>query len=865
MLDSGTLKIYHASAGSGKTFILINSYLYILFKTPYNEGFKKILFLTFTRKSSDEMKKKIFDCIKDFSNKKIKKDYYKIYNFIIKTFDLTDEEFYDRSKKILDAIINDFSSFSKNISTIDKFTYRIVQSFKSNTNKRISLEMDTDHFLSEVVKNIMQKLQKSKKWAQLLVKFSLEKFKMGESWDIKKEIYKMAFLMIDENHYFFAKKIRNYSLNNFIKLKKVLVKRIIDFEISCENKGNKFFNFLKSTSINKSSFIYSDLSNFFYNIKIKNFIIDPVKKRLEKNIKNGILFSKTFYNKKQKNLIETHRKKIISLYEETKNFYKKNIFYYVLDKFLLKNINLLSIIHEIEKEFVFLKKSKGIILNSELNKILYEKINYSYPKIYEEIGMEYEYYFIDEFQDISYMQWKNIEILVENSLSENGSVIIVGDVKQSIYRWRGGDAKQFINLVNSHTKFYKKKIKTLDINYRSNKEIVKFNNSLYSYISNVFTSTIYKNVYKNTVQKTFKNSDGYVELNFFKKGFFETKNSYKECIYSKIKKKIEILLNKKYLLSDISILVRTNEECNFLSEKLIMDGFYVNTYGKILMKNHINIKIIINVLYVIYNPYSYEKRFYLILFLLKNKFINTKKNIHNFIENSIFLPLNIFFKKILFNDTITLKNYYNKSLYQIIEIIIESFKLLNSKNSGYIYSFLDFVYRITKQNIVNTISDFLYYWEQKKHKESVIYSYKKNSLHVMTIHKSKGLQFPIVILPFIDWKIISNRYREGRCIDIDPSLYNGLNTMYLDIPHYFSKINDKKINSIYNDYMINIMLDNINLLYVATTRSIEQLILFSKLDNKKLISHYIKGFLYKKKIWKEKKYKYVFGKNKKYY
>ncbi|WP_185861413.1 UvrD-helicase domain-containing protein [Blattabacterium cuenoti] len=857
LVSPSTLKIYNASAGSGKTTLLVINYLYVLLKSPYPDEFKRVLVLTFTKKASEEMKNRIIQCIKEFSIQKIKKEYRFLFDYITKNFNLTKHQLYQRSEKILFSILHDFYFFSRNVSTIDKFTYNIIRSFFSE--REIHLEMDIDRFLLKIVENILYRLKNSEKWSKVLIQSSLEKLKKGKNWDLKKELLKIAHIMVKENNFFPVKKMKNYSLEDFIQLKNILIKRTKIFEKECKKKGEKFFNLLEKTLIKKHSFIHLDLPRFFQKFKNENIFLNPFHERIEKYMKRKIFYSKYFSDKNQKILIEKNKKRILSLYEETKFLYKKNISNYLLDKLFLKNISILSIIHEVEKEFRYIINEKKIILNTELNKILYEKIGQeTFPKMYEKIGLQYHHYFIDEFQDISFLQWKNIQILVENALSENGSAMIVGDPKQSIYRWRGGDSSQFIKLINSKSN-YNKKIRSIEKNFRSYEEIVKFNNSLYQSISKIFNSTIYQNIYKNYKQKIDKKSGGYVEINFIK----NSNQNYKEYIYLKIKNKIEKLLKQKYALSDIAILVRNNKEGHFLSEKLVEDGIVVNTSVSLLIKNHFEIQIIINFLYIIAYPYNYRKRVVLIFLLSKKGFFHIKMNHHDFIMKIIFLPLNLFLKKIFFKNSLTLNKLYNKSIYSISEDIIEAFGLLNKKNYAYIYSFLDFVHRTTKI-AENSIIHFLDYWELKKEKESIVISNNINAIRIMTIHQSKGLQFPVVLIPFTDWNVDSSK--EEIWIDVNPHLYNGFNPIYLEIEKNFKHIkHDNNIRNFYEYYQSNIKFDNINLLYVATTRSIEQLILFSKLGNDTSISFYIKKFLCEKKMWNEKKSQYIFGIEKKNY
>ncbi|WP_185878016.1 UvrD-helicase domain-containing protein [Blattabacterium cuenoti] len=855
MLDLGILKIYNASAGSGKTSFLIKNYLYIILTNNNPLIYKNILVLTFNKKSSDDIKNNILECIKNFSEKNIMNKYRLFFDYIINKSNLTKDELYKRSYKVLKKIIYDFHTYTNSICTIDKFTYRIIRSFSPN----ISLEMNTNKFLSKIIENILYKLKNYEVSNKNYYNFFIDVIKSGKIWDLNKDFYKIAFLMINENYYPYINKLKKLSSKDFINLKYILIKRIDQFEEICKKQGNKFFKFIEKNNIEKKSFLYSDIPNFFKKFYMKNILFNPFKNRIEKNIKNKNFFSK---EKKKNNIFI---KKINSLYEETKYLYNKYISCYTIDKLILNNINLFSIIHDLNKEFLSIKNEEKIILNEEMNQILYKKINKSLPKIYENIGSQYKYYLIDEFQDISIIQWKNIEFLIENSLSENGAAIIVGDPKQSIYRWRGGDYKKLIELIYYKNSVYKKELKFLDTNFRSCIEIIKFNNLFYSFISNKFDCPIYKNIYKNSEQKVYhKNYMGYVELNFIK-SIKINKENYRKYICKNIIKKLKDLLKQKYLLSDIAILVRTNEEGNFLSEMLIKKGINVNTSIFFLIKNCNEIKIIINFFYILsYNSFCKE-RIYLIFLLVDNNKINIpKKYIHNYIYKIIFLPTDLFIielsKKIRKKNLFTLNKLYNKSIYDISENIINFFDLLNKKNKPYIYSFLDFVYKYTIK-IGNSIIDFLKHWEYEKDKENIVIDNNlKKSINIMTIHKSKGLQFPVVIIPFTDWNIFFNN-EKIKWINIDPNLYNGLNYFYLEIKSYYKHFNNKKINKIYKQTLSNALFDNINLLYVATTRSIKQLIIFSKLGNKKYsISYYLKNFLCNHGIWNYKKNQYFFGK-----
>ncbi|WP_238785503.1 UvrD-helicase domain-containing protein [Blattabacterium cuenoti] len=864
-MTTSILKIYNASAGSGKTNCLAQNYLYILLQSDNKNEFTRILCLTFTNKSSEELKDRILQCIKYFAKNTeytTNKEYDSWKKNLKNKLNLTDQELEKRSKKILLSILNDFSSFS--VQTIDKFTYHIIQSFF--VNKKFNLEINTNEFLLEVSEQILYKLNYYNTTKQVnnffLKKYSLEKLQSGKNWDIKLELMKILKLIVKEIHYLPMIGIKKQSTKDWINLKNTLLYRTTVFENECKKQGNKFINFLTSTSIINSSLYYKLIPKFLKNIcNIKKSPIIVFEK-----IENHTLYNKNA-NVYQKQLINKYQSHIIDLYKKAVLIYKLGISSYIIDKLILKNLNLFILIDEIEKELVLLKEDKKILLNEELNQILYNHIikNIVPPIIYEKIGTQYKHYLIDEFQDISYLQWQNIKILIENTLSENGTVIIVGDPKQSIYRFRGGDSKSFFNLLYTPSKYYHKKIFYIKTNFRSFEEIVKFNNFLYYSISNFFQSSIYNKIYKTSTQKIFKKPGGYVKLYFIGK----TQTNHKKYVYEHTEKIINNLLKNKYNLSDIAILVRKNEEGYFLYEQLIKNGFYVNTNVSFLLKNSIDIKIIIHIFYLYINPNCIKHRIAIILLLLmKKQSVLLNYDIHDFIKKILHLPLNLYLiniinviikskiNKIFFN----LDTMYNKSLYYIAEKIIDMFDLLNSNNKSFIYSFLNFIHK-SKKIIGNSMIDFLEYWEYKKCKISITYTDNINAIRVMTIHKSKGLQFPIVILPFADWKITS-KLKEGIWININPKLYHGLDKVYLEINSnletYIKTHYDSHLCNLYEDSLYQSQFENTNLLYVATTRAIEKLFIFSKQDDKS-VYFYLKTLLKEQKMWNKNKFHYSFG------
>ena len=852
---SNTFKIYNASAGSGKTFNLVKEYLILLLTSKNNDAYKNILAITFTNKAVNEMKSRIVNRLIEFSNRDETDKNSAIIKSITKETKLTVEEIHSKSNQILKHLLKNYAAFE--ISTIDKFTQRIVRSFsyELNIDAKYEVEIDEEELLIKAVEQLISKAGENKELTKIYIDYAFNKTDDNKSWDISLDFIKIAKLLVNENNYNHVKKLQKNTVSEFLELKKYLNK---SKEASIKNSieiANQVFDLINSNGIENKSFIRGTLPNHFIKILNKNYE-GLYNNQLEDNLISGYLYPKTI-DAQQKQLIDSIAKDLLEKYKMTKVFVYKIKLY----NNLLNNIVPLSILNAINNELDNIKLENNTILISEFNKIINEEIkNQPAPFIYEKIGCRYKNYFVDEFQDTSSLQWSNLIPLLDNSLStENSSLTISGDAKQSIYRWRGSQVEQFIELINTENPFnINKTVINLPVNYRSSKNIVQFNNEFFSHIGEfVFKNDYFKHTYIESSQEINKKSEGYVNISLIK----ENNSVKKEDRYNK--KVLEIIqnsINNGHILKDICIITRKREQGVIIANFLSQNGIDIISSESLLINSSPDVRFIISIISYCLNEDSASK-IEILNYIYENKKINADRD--KFLSKLTQLNLLNFYKKLEEYNLFFDKNILGKlSIYECIEYIIYSFNISQDSNS-YLQFFLDFTLEYSNK-FQSSLYDFINYYQEKKDKLSIVSPSEINAVEVITIHKSKGLEFPIVIYPYADLDIYKEIEPKEWFPVQDEKISNFSHLLInfnKDIEYY--KYNGKEI---YNDHISKLEVDNINLLYVTLTRAIDELYIIgsqcldkSGQENLNLYSGLLINYLKKINMWDNNKESFQFG------
>jgi ATP-dependent exoDNAse (exonuclease V) beta subunit len=847
-------QVYNASAGSGKTFTLVKEYLKVLLNSEDIFSFQKILAVTFTNKAAGEMKERVLSSLEDFAAGK-END---LCNIIIKEIDADKPIIQQRSKKILEAILQNYAAFS--ITTIDSFTHKIIKSFAYDLGlpQNFEVEMDAVSLLNQAVDVLISKIGSDKKLTKLLIDYSLDKTDDDKSWDISRDLNEFAKVLLNEDDIKHFRALANKKLEDFTNLKTKLYSHQKELKEAIKNVGAAFLDLIENHGIAHKDFMRATIPKFFLDLSAKSVNIDFLKRSetIEKAIENHQYYSKTTTTAVA-SLIENIVPEIINLYAQSKDLYSQ----FLMNKLALKNIIPLAVLNNINIELEQIKEENNIRLNAEFNQLISDNIKEQpAPFIYERIGQRFQHYFIDEMQDTSELQWQNLIPLIDNALAqENSILLLVGDGKQAIYRWRGGKAEQFIELGSplKNPFHVKKEIKSLETNFRSYSEVINFNNSFFQHTANFIQNDSYKNLFIEG-NKQFENSKkgGFVSLTFLEKE--EDKDLEKLKYPKKVLEKIN-KLKDSFSLNEICVLTRTKKDgvavANYLSE----NGVDIISSETLLIQNSLKVCFIIDVLKVLQNANDEETRFEVLYFLHQHLQIKNPKHIF-FKEFSKVDNQTIFESLKLYGISFEISTFYQLPFYEKIEEIIRGFNLIHTSDA-YLQFFLDVV--IEQQRKSTDVADFLEFWELKKDKLSIVAPGSSNAVQIMTIHKSKGLEFPVVIFPCdVD---IYRQINPKVWLNELPENYYNFEELLIPYNKELSYVNDTGLE-IYNQQREELELDNFNLLYVSLTRAVEQLYVITEMkisakgeENTNFYSGVFINYLIQNKLWKEGVLEYYFG------
>ena len=834
--------IYRSSAGSGKTYTLALNFIAISLKGGeygYENYYKNILAITFTNKAASEMKDRVLFYLDQLSKKE---DVDGVLDWLKNYTKFNEDTIFYRASIVYKHILHNYADLG--ISTIDRFMYKIVRTFSSELglSHNFDVEMDNYKIIQPVVALLLSNISSSKDiLSTTLVNFAIDKLEDGKSINIERDLEDFAQLLFKEDFYqYYQGKI--LKTRECIDLKRKLEKDQQRLKVDLVNLSSKSRRLFDKNNLDKEHFIRGT----FYHHFTQKIVSNDDKKWMPSDTLLENIFNNKWYSAKQdieiKNTIDQLKPKLISLVDDLK---KILIEYYSVNS-ILNNIYSIALLNEIILGIKEFKKENNIehisVFNKKVNDVV---IKQPASFIYERIGERYNHYLIDEFQDTSLLQWQNILPLVTASL-DKGKSILVGDGKQSIYRWRGGEVEQFFKLphifkgdnlifknewenkMNFH--YY---INDLQVNYRSRKNIIKFNNTFFQSMQELLSPelrVIYDNVNQDTKQAK---EGGYIHIDVFG----DKENNFKELIIEKIVDEIKKITRlNEYLYKNIAILCNSSKSVSYVAENLLANNIPVISNEGLLLSNSDNVNLVIAILKFLQDKLDDIAKVLIVEYLYKSCL-----NGENLYELHLELKSTEGFQDILKRANIyfNIDKLLQEPLYDLVEQIIRIFKI---QEDTYLVFFLDMVLTYSQKQGVS-LSGFLIWWEERIHKESIIIPEDTNAVRVMTIHKSKGLAFDVVIIPF-NWE----DRKKSRSIWVDTS------------KHFNQKLSAALINfneqlnfSYFKDNYLHekemSMLDSLNKLYVAMTRCRERLYIFSKTLPKNLNNYEKKqnlnAFLYK--------------------
>ncbi|MCP4460105.1 MAG: UvrD-helicase domain-containing protein [Cytophagales bacterium] len=817
-----SLTIYKSSAGSGKTYTLAKEYLKLALRSE--TYYQNILAVTFTNRAAQEMKKRVLEFLIDIS--KGKHEFLAVY---AEEMSITEAEVQKRAKKTLTHLLHHYGFFS--ISTIDTFFHRVIRAFSREIGLQGSfgIELDTDKVAEYIASDIFTDIEdpQLKEW---LIDFAGSKLGEGEGYEIRGELGALAQQLFKEDFKgLHQEQFEDEQAKEKLKvLKGQLIKTVNLFESALQAISSRFETALSESGLNDDAIKNGkNLHNFFrklariHELSGKDYS-EIVGKQVTAASNDPSTWAKA--DKTYKDQVEQWAiSSFMPLMNEAINYMSTNEASYFTAKAATEHLYTLGLLSDLARRLQEYKKEEEVIMISDLPDFLSQIIDDSgSPFIYEKVGSRYKHFLMDEFQDTSKLQWRNFKPLLEESLSNGHESIVVGDAKQSIYSWRGGDPSLLLSGIQED--FPQAEWKAGEVNYRSAKNVVAFNNALFSegpkLMAEMMSDTInpdgissFLGTYEGAEQSIFKkneNVEGLVQVEFLE---FERGEYFKEVAMTRTIDVIEGLLKDGHDMNDIALLVRTNREAadlvNFVFDykRDHTTSIEVISDDGMLLKN----SPVVQLLLAAFGHLVYPKD-KTILSDLVFKYQETVED-HSFTTHDDFLTLTEEHLPEGFRKH--KPHLLHLPIFEMTEVLIRCFGLQRIESEfAYLQAFQDAVLEYSK-NQRSDLRLFLEWWEDAENKRSVKLTGALGAVEIITSHKSKGLQYPIVIVPFCNFKMDSLSHTSWYDSP-DEEGFDEIKALPID---YKSELEKSNFSTPYKDELAKWHLESLNVLYVAFTRA----------------------------------------------
>lgn len=834
MTNSYALTIYKASAGSGKTFTLSVEYIKLLIKDP--QSYRSTLAVTFTNKATEEMKLRILSQL--YGIWKLLPDSKSYIDKIKEDLDVTEEYMSERAGIALHNIVHNYSYFR--IETIDSFFQSVLRNLARELDLTANLRIELNDYQIErnAVDELINSLDENSELLTWIMEYIRENMDDDKDWNVIGNIKRFGENIFREYYKTNSKKLNERLLEEgFFKQYTTKLRQMRnEAEVEMQNEAAQFFD-----ALNHNGIEINDLNNgkngpAGYFIKIKKGIYNNtiVTKRLQKVLDEGSESSwvKQKSSKETQDIVrELANSTLTPLVHHAEDVRQRNWYIYGSAVLTLRHLNQLRLLNSIENKVRMMNVEQNRFLLSDTHTLLHSLIrDTDSPFIFEKIGNYLENIMIDEFQDTSTVQWQNFKVLLEECMShgEQQGNLIVGDVKQSIYRWRSGDWRMLNNIEREFPYLNSMlNVCSLDTNYRSSRRVITFNNAFFKRASELeyadqksstpdtSSPEQLKKAYSDVAQKvpSFRDNHGYVSINLL------PNEDYRQQALQKTAEAVSLLLDSGANYSDIAILVRSNDIIQLIAE------FFANELPDVKivsdeafrLDSSVSVNIIVNAMLWLTHPDNILAKAYIAkayqTYVLEKSEQETNKLLATAEGIDSALPCALIDKR---NDLLTMP------IFELTEQIYTLFNIGNIKGEdAYLYAFYDALTDFIANNTAD-IDSFVEEWNDSIAAKTIQAS-AIDGIRIITIHQSKGLEFEHVVIPFCDWTL-----EKGNTIWCTPQVepYNELPLIPVDFSA--SQMKGTIYEFDYNEEHLQNCVDNLNLLYVAFTRAASSLFVIAQ-------------------------------------
>lgn len=845
MTGDPRLLVYKASAGSGKTFTLAVQFIRQLIEDP--KAYRRILAVTFTNKATAEMKERILEQLLGIARGlKGSKGYLIV---LMKETGKTEEEIKKAAAETLHLILHDYSRFR--IETIDSFFQSVMRNLarELELGANLSIELNNTEVLSDAVDSMIEKLDRNSPVLYWMLEHIEERIADDKKWNISDEMKNFGRNIFDEGYVERGEGLRKKLQNpKFIPQYRKEVQELRNMALE-QMKGfaEQFTGCLEMHGLTSTDLKggAKGIGSYFQKLSTGNIDAKVRNTTVEKCLDSEDNWS-TKTSSKRDIILQLAVNELIPLLQSAEKFRVINNRLVNSCNLSLRHINSLRLLAHIDAEVRMQNEQNHRFLLSDTNALLHGLISRGDASfVYEKIGTNIDTVMIDEFQDTSRMQWENFHLLLEESLSQKEGSLIVGDIKQSIYRWRNGDWKILAGLGNDP--MLRVKECTLDTNWRSERRIIEFNNALFPSACQVLNDIHQEELGTpchellqayNDVRQTpaRKENKGYVRVNFLGE---RENDTYEETTLFELSKEVERLTAMGVKTEEIAILVRKNKRIPDIA-----DYFDKHTKYRIVsdeafrLEASLAICMMIDGLRWLASP---DDRIALarLAVAFQKEVLHKGTDLNHILLNQVedFLPAEFLLRQ----DELRLMPLY--------ELLEELFILFNleaiNEQDAYLCAFYDTVTEYL-QGHSSELTAFIKAWDEGMC-EKTIPSGELEGIRILSIHKSKGLEYHTVLIPFCDWKMENETNShliwcdladKGPEYDVDP--FNQLDIAPIN---YSAAMAESVYRNSYLEERLQLWVDNLNLLYVAFTRACCNLVVWCKKDAKGTVAKLLEDAL----------------------
>ncbi len=831
-MDQKPFIIYKSSAGSGKTYTLTLEYLKLALAHP--GAFRQILAVTFTNKATQEMKERI---LKELDRLRFGVSPMETMDSeLMRALDVDANGLMQRASQTLTAILHDYGHFS--VSTIDSFFQRVVRAFarEIDLNAKFDVELDQEGVLDRVVDRVVMHVMDDAFLHKWLVDYATEQIQNGKSWDIRRNIKGLGKQLFQEDFKRYSQSIRAFLKegDNITLLQAFVRERRLEL-LKVAREVNIQANGIRSTL----GLEWSDFTRGFPAKFDKMGSRDLPMSDFTANQKSMAASPEGWATQKSPKKAEIEQAYYAGLGELLAKVDVLEYQWNTLEA-IAKNSYVYGIFRNLLEELSVIKDEENILLISDANEFLKEitKENDA-PFIYEKVGNQYRNYLIDEFQDTSGFQWASFKPLLENSLAQGYTNLLVGDVKQSIYRWRGGEMKLLLEQVEHEMGTDSVETRDLDTNYRSLPDIVAFNNALFKELPESFETVltedygienagILSRAYHDSSQKvSAKNATdpfkGKVRFEFIPELKEIEDGKFNDQVLAKLPQLVIELQEHGYGLRDIAFLVRTKSEGEAIADCMMQFGasnphsdysFDVLSDESMFLFKSSAVKALVAGLKHLQNPEDRVqfKTMWYYRSVLKGYPIDHGLFAEDRIPDHLQKEIRAFKDK----EKLLLQLPLMEALEELISVLG---LMEEGMEKAYLSGFKEAIYDYSSKNRAD-LSGFLDWWEDNKTKRTVKIPEGHNAMRILTIHKSKGLQFKVVLIPFLKWTIFDT----GKGNVVWSPFEDKERQLAAIIPLTLNKdLSQSAFKETYDQEAILAYMDSLNMIYVALTRAEEVL------------------------------------------